>query len=244
MNDIVVYKDVSKRYNLRKPDGGYLYTNLDTVGIPIMRMRAGYSPIILICGGQRIGKSFVAVWLANIIANFFHNKNFEPKKNTFYDPLESIKRIGEVQRNVILIDEAGSVLNKQEWYDRVVKALDRIIQTQGYLCNCYILVSPFGSDIAKTFRKHFDFQIFVRRKGIFVFRKLPKKYADMTDAPIKPFRLEQVVIKHNDIPEKVWCEYESFSFKQKENLRISAYKSAKKRMARDKKTDFFGRVIQ
>lgn len=201
-------------------------------------MRAGFSPIVMICGGQRVGKSFFGVWLANTIMMFFYNEFYPVKQNTFYDPVESIERIGDTDKQPIMIDEAGAYLNKSEWYDKVVKAMDRIIQTQGYKANCYIFISPFGSDIAKTFRKHFDFQIYVRRRGVGVTRQIPKKYDTLKDEPVKMFKLEQVVLTRKSIPRKLWNDYERFSMRQKEELRKLSYKASSK-----KKLDAFEREV-
>lgn len=233
------FKETEYLHKLKKPGGkstGYLYTNIHILGKIIKRMSAGFSPIIVIVGGQRIGKSFVAIWLCNIISEFFHNKPYDINHNTFYDPVESIKRIGDIYREPILIDEAGTYLNKTEWYNRVVRAMDKIIQTQGLKCNCYVFVSPFGSDIAKTFRKHFDYMLFVRLKGVIVVRAIPKRYDAFDDKPIKPFRLEQIKMNKKAVPPEIWREYEQFSFERKEAIREEFYIKAKKT---DK--DLFGR---
>lgn len=213
------------KYSIKKPNGITYHTNIHIVGKIIQRMKAGFSPIVMICGGQRVGKSYFGVWLAYVIMNFFYDTLYPVKQNTFYDPVESINRIGDTDKQPIMIDEAGAYLNKSEWYDKVVKAMDRIIQTQGYKANCYIFISPFGSDIAKTFRKHFDFQIYVRRRGIAVTRQIPKKYDTLKDEPVKMFRLEQVVLTKKSIPRELWNEYEKFSMRQKEELRKLSYKA-------------------
>lgn len=232
----VIYEDW--RYRIRKPgQNAYMKTNLHIVGKVITKMLKGFSPIIVVCGGQRIGKSFIAIWLSNIIMHFFYAKDYDIMHNTFYDPVESIRRIGETDKQPIIVDEAGTYLHKSEWYDRVVKAMDRIIQTQGYKANCYIFISPFGSDIAKTFRKHFDYQIFVRKKGIVIVRQIPKKYDAFKETEIKPFRLEQIRVPKSSVPPELWAKYETFSYKQKEAIREQFYTKAKHR-----KKDVFGRV--
>lgn len=232
------YHETEYIHKLKKPgrNTGYLKTNLHILGKIIKSMKRGFSPIVLVVGGQRMGKSFVAIWLADILSHFFHNKPFDILNNTYYDPVESMKRIGQVDREPILIDEAGTYLNKTEWYNRVVKAMDRIIQTQGFKSNCYIFVSPFGSDIAKTFRKHFDYMLFVRLKGIVVVKAIPKKFDAFDDKPIKPYRLEQIKIRKGAVPKEIWDEYETFSFERKDRIREDFYLKAK---ATDK--DIFGR---
>lgn len=209
---------------LLKPDGRKFYTNILVISKILNRMKKGYSPIILIVGSQRSGKSFIAIWLSNIITQFFHNQNFDPFTNTFYDPVKIIDGLGEREKQTIVIDEAGAYLNKQEWYNRVVKAFDKIIQTQGYLCNCYIFISPFGSDIAKTFRKHFDFQLYLKKRGDVIVRQIPKKYASMNDDRLKLFFLERISVNKTDLDTKLWDQYEEYSMSEKDKLRVTLSK--------------------
>lgn len=224
------------RYEFKKPNGKMFKTNMHIIGKIIKRMQRGFSPIVMICGGQRMGKSFVAIWLSNVLMQYFHSRQYPVKENTFYDPIESIRRITTTDKQPILIDEAGTFLNKTEWYDRVVKAMDKIIQTQGYKSNCYIFVSPFGSDIAKTFRKHFDFQLFVRKKGIVVARQIPKKYDSFKDEVINPFRLEQIRLMKKTLSPEIWAEYEKFSFAMKQKIAEEQYARGRR-----EPRDYFGR---
>ncbi len=219
---MIVQKTMVKehQYKFEMENGKIYRTNITIIGNTLNRMKKNYSPIILICGGQRMGKSFVAVWLANKILRVFHdNKPFDISKHTFYDPIEAIRHIQDMEKEPLIIDEAGSLLNKTEWYNKIIRAFDKIIQTQGYKCNCYIFVSPFGSDIAKTFRKHFDFIIYVRRKGVLKVKKIPKIYDDMTGKVPRPYSVEQIKIPKNSVPLNLWNEYEAFSFEKKEDMR-------------------------
>lgn len=204
------------RYNIRKGDS-YFRTNISVLGYCISQMRNGFSPLIIIVGKQRVGKSFIAVWLAHNIAQFF-NKTFDPIRNTFYDPEEVIRTLNTFEKESIIIDEAGAYLNKTEWYSKIAIALDKIVQTQGYLHNCYIFCSPFGADVAKTFRKHFDLMIYVRKKGVFVVKKIPKKYDDMTGKVFKPYRIQQVVIRKGAVPADLWERYDTYSKEKKKEL--------------------------
>ena len=227
--------DSNYRYNIKKPNGGILHTNIILLGKTIYNMKKGFSPIILICGSQRMGKSFVGVWLSYRISTFFHpEKEFSPEKYTFYDPLKTIDLLENFRHEPLLIDEAGAIANKTEWYEKVTIALDKIIQTQAYLSNIYIFVSPFGSDIAKTFRKHFDYILFVRMRGVITIKKIPKKYDDLTDKVPRPYRIEQIKLKKNCIPINVWEKYEKFSIKQKQILREKALQQAKSKKHRNR----------
>lgn len=209
-------------YNIKKPDGGVLRTNIILIGYIISQMRKGYSPIILVVGKQRIGKSFIAVWLAWRIHKFFHNQEeMKIKDYTYYDPITAIRRMEHMNIRPLIIDEAGAFLNKTEWYKKITIALDKIVQTQGYLCNCYIFVAPFGTDIAKTFRKHFSHLVHVRRRGVFSVKEIAKKYWDLSGKMPRTYTVEQVKVASNCIPIKIWKEYEEFSYKMKNELRAS-----------------------
>lgn len=235
--DIVKYQEKGWQYSYKLKDGRVYNTNIIILGKTINRMRRNFSPIILICGGQRIGKSFVAVWLSYKILRIFHyEKKFDISRHTFYDPMEAIRNLKVMEREPVIIDEAGSLFNKTEWYRRITRAFDKIIQTQGYKCNCYIFVSPFGSDIAKTFRKHFDFIINVRRKGLLKVKQVPKRYDDMTGKVSFPYILEQIRLPKNAVPKILWEEYEEHSIKKKEELR-------QKLLLEEGEKDAFGRRI-
>lgn len=204
------------RYNIKKGDD-YFRTNISVLGYCISQMRNGFSPLIIIVGKQRVGKSFIAVWLAYNISKFF-NKEFDPIKNTFYDPEEVIKNLYNFQKQPIIIDEGGAVLSKNEWYSKIAIAMDKIVQTQGWLSFCFIVCSPFGADVFKSFRKHFDMMIYVRKKGVFVVKKIPKKYDDMTGKVFKPYWLQQVKIKKGAVPAELWAAYDKYSREKKKEL--------------------------
>ena len=206
-------------YNIKGPYGT-LHTDIILLGRILYAIKKGFSPIILVVGSQRIGKSFVAVWIGFRIMRFFHReRQFDIKRNTFYDPLQAIQRLEDLNMEPVIIDEAGAMLNKSEWYQKISIALDKIIQTMGFLSNTYIFVSPFGADVAKSFRKHFDYIVYVRRRGAIVVKEVPKKYDDLSGKMPKPFRIEQIRLHMNCVPKKLWAEYEEFSIGKKREMR-------------------------
>jgi hypothetical protein len=81
------------------------------------------------------------------------------------------------------------------------------------------MVAPFAGDVAKTFRKHFDFIVFVRKRGVFVTKEVPKKHDDITGKIHKAFRVEQVRIGMESLPKDLWEEYEQYSLMKKEEMR-------------------------
>lgn len=208
-------------YNIKRPSGpGKYRTNIVLLGKTIYLMKRGFSPIILVCGPQRVGKSFFAVWFADKIINFFHNgEKFDIEGNTFYDPLNAIKKMGDKDYNVLIVDEAGAYLNKMEFFQKLHVVMSKIIQTQGYLKQLFIVISPFGADIDKNIRRHIDYIAYVRKRGVVVVKEIPKKYTDLSGKIPNPFMIEQIKIKKSALDPALWDIYEKYSMKKKEEIR-------------------------
>ncbi len=201
------------------------------------RLKNGYSQLVIICGQQRIGKSFIAIWLAYLYM-IIQNKPFDPKNHTFYDPIKSIEGLGGIDKEPLVVDEAGSLLTKREWYKKTHTALDRMIQTQGYKTMLFIFVSPFTSDIDKTFQKHFDFQLRVDGRGRYKAFQIFKKYDEFRqEKSTRRMFLDDVRLKITDIPKKIWDDYMEFSIKQKENMRLITLDEQKRNKKKVKKRD-------
>lgn len=184
------------------------------------KLKKGYSQLVIVCGQQRIGKSFIGVWLCYLYM-VLQNKTYDPTKHTFYDPIKSIQGLENIDKESQLIDEAGSLLTKREWYKKTHIALDRIIQTQGYKTMLFIFVSPFTSDIDKTFQKHFDFQLRVDGRGRYKAFQIFKKYDEFRqERSTRRMFLDDVRLKMSDLPKDIWDRYMKFSIDQKEKMRL------------------------
>lgn len=194
-------------------------TNLHLVYQIFKKLSNGYSPLIVICGSQRIGKSFVGNWLCYLFSSMT-GKPFDPTKSTFYEPMEAIRDLEYKSRESLLIDEAGDILDVREWYYQSHQALKSIINTQGYKTMLYIFISPFTTDIDKAFRKHFDFQIRVDARGRMKTFRFVKKYDALYDkqAVYRRF-LDDVGLPMSAIPTETWQKYLKYSIEEKEKIR-------------------------
>jgi hypothetical protein len=182
-------------------------------------MRAGYSPIIIICGRQRSGKSFIALWLALIIYKL-NGKDLKLENIIFYDPDEAIRKLEFKDKDVEWIDEPDPI-DYQEWQQKTHRAIRSMVNTQGYKNNLYIIVTPFKGQIDKSIRVHADFTIRTVARGHFKAFQEIKKYDanDLKDATHSEF-MDDVSIRKNAIPKEIWAEYEIYSKKAKEKIRI------------------------
>lgn len=183
------------------------------------RIKKGYSPIVAICGRQRIGKSFVGVWLCYTFMRLM-NEIYDPTQYTFYDPIDAIENLEHLSKKPLLIDEASSILDNREWFAKTHTALKEIINTQGYKSMLYVFITPFLIDVDKAFIKHFDFLIRVHQKGFFKAFRYHKRYdALRTERAIIPIFLDDVRIPMSAVPSDIWEKYNKFSIEQKELLR-------------------------
>lgn len=195
-------------------------TNLRLLYNIANRLVRGYSVSIVICGSQRAGKSFIGLWIMKKVLDIF-DKEIDYKKNIYYDPLEVLKNLKDMQDDCLMIDEASDVLDSREWYLKSHQAIKSIINVQGYKRNVFIFISPFIVDVDKTFRKHFNFVIRVDHRGSFTVFMLKQKWDEFNEnkAVYKVF-IDRVRIRMSDIPKEAWKEYSIFSQKRKEELRV------------------------
>lgn len=208
-----------------------LTTNCHMLGKIANKMRMSYSVILNICGQQRAGKSVVGLWLSYLIMNFL-GKQYNPVENTFYEPNTAIQNLEGKDRLVLMVDEAGDILNRREWYKQTHQALGSIVNTQGYKTILYIFISPFILDIDSQFTKHFDFQVRVDSRGRFKTFQFMKKY-DETN-PQKLIRrkfLDSMSLKLEDIPGSIVKEYMEFSINEKERIRRKSLLKSKKNVS-------------
>lgn len=218
----------------RNKNKNTLKTDMLFVKMLANELKSGFSPIVGICGRQRIGKSFFAVWLAYIMAKFM-GKDFSPETNTFYDPLQTMKKLDDDDHDVIIIDEAGDVLDNQSWFEKTQKALNIIIQTQGYKTMLYIIVSPFVNlDVNRKFARNYDYNMLVMKKGYAYVWKLKKKYHVFKhgDSVVKR-GLHPIKLLKGDIPSELWNRYDEHSRKEKENIRQTKIREAQEQMVND-----------
>lgn len=191
------------------------------------KIKKGYSPTVAICGNQRIGKSFVGLWLCYSYMKVM-GKKFKPETNTFYEPIKAIEHLEDKTKEAYLIDEAGDVLDAREWQKQTHQALKSIINTQAYKTMLYVFISPFIIDIDKAFRKHFDFMIRVDDRGTFKTFRFIKKYDELNSNKVIFRRfLDDVKINLKNVPAKLWIEYKEFSISEKEKIRKKRVQKAK-----------------
>lgn len=163
------------------------------------RVNAGYSPIIVICGEERVGKSE----LAQLILHYLHNKmnvlkgeiNRETiKEHLAYTVEEFMDLIIEKHRTGVIVDEAGSLLKATKHNTKYNEVADEVIQTMAYKNNVYIFITPQFTRLDKKVRTKADCVLNVKKRGQVMvtavntnFGKIRANEKDLRKLPIPAF---------------------------------------------------------
>lgn len=184
------------------------------------KIKNGFSPIIMICGEQRIGKSAYALHICNNFSQFMYEEDFNFKKYSFYDTERVIEEMENMNKRVILIDEGGESLDYLDWYERIAKAMRSMINTQAFRGNLYVIINPFVVEILKNIRKHFNFKCHVVDRGyVKIWKYVKKHHAEKQDKASYPVFLDYMRFKLSDIPSGMYEDYKAFSEAEKEIIR-------------------------
>lgn len=198
-------------------------TDSDVIPCILGDIQEGYSPIIIITGRQRLGKTRFGATLANFFSIFLYYKWLNPGNSYHLYPLDLMIKLKSY--GIYILDEAGSSgsgINKRQWYSDLTELFDYILQTQGNLRNIYIFILPFASDLALDVRKYVDYLFSGKKKGQFKAYKIFKR-EDKLVKNIKDFKqvfIEMLNFGKSDLPEFIWNPIEDACNKMKAKTRI------------------------
>lgn len=149
------------------------------------QLKRGFSPVCLVVGRQRTGKTWLAMKIAHTLDPSWTGELMTFKIENFVDIYN------KYNKKVIILDEAGVTLDPYEHATIQQRVYNHIIQTQAYKQNIVFLVLPFASEIGKQHRKHVDLIIEVLGRGVY---KLYRTRSWRSDLSQKPPRLETIEI--------------------------------------------------
>jgi hypothetical protein len=197
------------------------HTESDFIPALLSDVMNGYSPIIVVCGRPRTGKSKFGLFLSTLCSVFLYAKWFKYKGNVFFFPRNLLKSISDDGYEIKMQDESGKDLNKRKYISELTFAFDQIVQTQGLLVNIYIFVLPFASDLVKDLRKYVDYICHVHKRGRVKIKKVYKK-EDQLVSELRAFKqvtIEELIFTNSDVPADLWHEFETKSFEIKKRIR-------------------------
>lgn len=185
------------------------------------QLHKGYSPIILVCGRQRAGKSCFALMIAIIIHYIYYKKDYPIEEFVYYDAFKFIKKTISVSKKIVIIDEATKDLNKAEWFSLINQVVSKIIETQAYLSNIYIIVIPHASRLAPQHKIYIDLKIVMKYRGVAKVWYCEKDYGELS-GDIKRIVKNRWwgIWKFPKPPARLWNIYDKYSKERKREIAL------------------------
>lgn len=113
------------------------------------RVRAGYSPCVLVVGAPRSGKSLTAIDMAMKLAKALRWK-FDLDATYFFGLEKFMEDFKSLRARIIIIDEIGMDMDAHQWFSDFNRVFNYLIQTQAYKVNIYILIVPYAGYVARV----------------------------------------------------------------------------------------------
>lgn len=113
-----------------------------------MRQEKNMDSVIVVVGERRSGKSYGAITIAEKLSKMM-GKKFIVATNMFFEPIEFLKRFNQIEKEVIILDEASESIDSRQWYDIANKIFNSLIMREGFKNNVIIMTFPVLSDLDK-----------------------------------------------------------------------------------------------
>lgn len=130
------------------------------------KMKKKRDVVILVCGEQRNGKTFDAIFWANLI-----DKNFDLRQQMVVNCDDFLDRFKKFKRRNIIYDEAGKDLDPMRAMSDINRAVAIVLQSQAYKGNIVWIITPFMDDIAPSSLKHIRCVVEMVGRGHYVLWK-------------------------------------------------------------------------
>lgn len=150
------------------------------------KQRKGFSPICLICGEQRLGKTMLSFKLAWELKKY----EFDPKKHYFTSVKEFAMAYFQNNNKVLIYDEIGDELDPFRAMDILNRAFSKIIQTQAFHNNILFAILPYAIDFTKGHRKYVKVVVEVVKRGRYKMYSTYTWAANLNETKIRLTHLE------------------------------------------------------
>lgn len=148
--------------------------NLDMIRPPIVitqavqLYKAGYSPIILVCGKPRVSKTSKAYLFAHWLSWLLFNKPWDWKDGTIIgvDNLLMKLKKGNPEGDIMLMDEVQRQLAKKKWAKPESQLMSDLIGSQAYKHYIIFLILPKAWELGTDHATYVNFVIPVHSKKL------------------------------------------------------------------------------
>ena len=149
-------------------DKVFIKPNSDFMRMVVGFLKNKHSPILVICGRTRGGKSIMGIQVARMIAKHAFDKIWFPeyKINVLTDVQDLLKQLELQEKTIFVIDESIKHFGSSDYWSLFNQAFMQMIATQGFRNNAYILIIPKFRRLAAAHRDMVDFKLIMRKRGI------------------------------------------------------------------------------
>lgn len=148
----------------------------------ILKKMKSYSPIIAVFGEPQSGKSTFAWLLANWLSLEANKEYWNWKKYCVRSVNEFVQMVDKYNNKVIVVEEASFQLSSRDWQTTTDKIFGKLIDTQGYKHNCYILTLPYALGTSTTVRRSLTYYFVIIKKGTVGFNVVKHSYTNLENA--------------------------------------------------------------
>jgi len=182
------------------------------------QVNAGYNPICVVVGKIRVGKSWFAGTLAQIIQPLLDGTDWDVEKQLFIDFDKFLNALDRSTKKVLIYDEAGYSLGSKEWYSKINKGMNMLLQTQGFRANIIIIVLPMVIQLAKDHRRMLDIIFHVEKRGYSRVLMVRRNYEQLYNDTFKIWRLNNLLIRPSKKQKAILKKYDLVLIKLKKAI--------------------------
>ena len=160
------------------------------------RYKAGYSPVVLIVGKMRIGKTTKAYLFAQILSQMLFNHSWEWRNNTIVSFDQFVEKIDNPNPEILIIDECQRIFSKRDIFKADSVLFSKLITSQAYKHYIVMLILPRASALATEHAYNVNYVIPVSN------RKLCQPYrieSNEWDIALKQKKINKFPLSHFEL---------------------------------------------
>jgi hypothetical protein len=113
------------------------------------RYNAGYSPIVVVCGKMRVGKTTKAYLFANWLSQMIFKKKWDWENNTIISLDQVIEKLESKNPEIMVMDEVQRMLSKKDFMKSESRLFSKLMTSQAYKHYILILILPRACDLGQ-----------------------------------------------------------------------------------------------
>lgn len=130
------------------------------------RYKNGYSPIVLVCGKMRDGKTSKTFIFAQWLSWLLFKKAWDWKKNTIITMDQFTQSLASNESGIFVIDECQRIFGKKLWWSKDSILFDTLLTSQAYKHYIIFLILPRASALGTDHAYNVNYVIPIHHKTL------------------------------------------------------------------------------